>query len=197
MKVKTKFILMASLSSLLLLTTACSWDQSKQIHSSKGSAESNEASDSKEGIEDRQIIDVIMTIDKNEIALAKEVSKKGGNKKVELFAKYLIRQHERNLDHLIKLAKEVGLEPLSSPLSTTLAADGQEGLKKLSALNGKEFDKAFIDAMVKGHEAGLALIDSNLSKNATNPHLKTFIGHTRAMVDDHFHKALRLQKTVE
>ena len=64
MKNRSNIIALTSLSCLLFLTTSCSWDQSNHTHSSSTA----QASDSKEQVEDRQIIAAIMTIDKNEIA---------------------------------------------------------------------------------------------------------------------------------
>lgn len=148
----------------------------------------------KQKLEDRQVVEIMMDVDKGEIAASKEAFKKNMNKPVKLYALFLIEQHEANLERLTQLAKEIGLEPAESPQSISMASHGKEGLEKLSALDGGPFEKAFIDAMVKGHQGGLNLIDTKLSREVTNPQLKSFLVSFRAMVADHLQKALVLQK---
>lgn len=148
----------------------------------------------KQKLEDRQIVQIMMDVDKGEIATSKEALKKNMNKPVKLYALFLIQQHEGNLESLTQLAKEIGLEPTESPQSISMASHGKQDLEKLSALNGVEFEKAFIDAMVKGHQGGLNLIDTKLSKEVHNSQLKNFLINFRAMVADHLQKALVLQK---
>ncbi len=143
-----------------------------------------------------QILNIMMTIDKGEIAAAKEATKKKVTPAVDLYAKHLIEQHQRNLEELIQFAKQEKIEPKESEISNSMVASGKTDLKALSALQGKAFDKAFIDAMVTGHQEGLKLIDTKLFPEAKSPQLQMSLEQFRKMVAAHLEKGLTIQKTL-
>lgn len=183
---KPSFYAFVICSSLLLFVSSCS-DYSKSTHA--GSTQEQHLGDS-------QIIDIMMTVDKGEIAAAQEATKKKVSPSVESYAKYLIQQHQRNLEELAQLAKQLGLEPKESDISNSLVTGGKHDLKTLGALQDQAFDKAFIATMVKGHQEGLQLIDTKLFPQTKNPQLKVFVEQFRRMVADHLEKGLEIQKTL-
>ena len=163
-----------------------------------GYSEPSKSSESlqEQQLDDSQIIDIMMTVDKGEIAAAQEALTKKVSPSVDLYAKYLIKQHGKNLEELTQLAKQLGLEPKESTISNSMALSGKSGLKSLDELQGQAFDKAFIDAMVKGHQGGLELVDTKLLPQTKNPQLKVFVEQFRGMVSKHLEKALKVQKTL-
>jgi len=183
---KSKFSIFVIVSSLLLVVSSCS--NSSQ---SKPSAVVEE-----QQLGDNQILNIMMTVDRGEIAAAQEATKKAVSPIVSGYAKYLIEQHQSNLEHLSQLSEELKLEPKESAISNSLIADGKNGLKALGELQGKAFDKAFIDAMVKGHQGGLKLIDSKLVPETKNPELKASVAQFRQMVSTHLEKGLEIQKSL-
>ncbi len=142
---------------------------------------------------DNQIVKIMMTVDKGEIAAAQEAKGKKVSPSVEVYAKYLIQQHQRNLEELTELAKQLGLRPKESAISNSLATNGKHGLKALGKLQGRAFDKAYIDAMVKGHQEGLELIDTKVLPQTKNPQLKAFVEQFRDIVSEHLEKGLEIQ----
>lgn len=188
---------LVSLAGALLCTPIIAQAQNNPVHSVGSPFSSSESVAQKQQMEDQKIIEIIATIDKNEIAAANLVKQKQVSHTVRDYAKYLHRQHTKNLDKLAKLSKETGLQPMNSTLSTSLAQEGQQGFNQLSELDNKVFETAYINAMVQGHTAGLNLIDTNLSKNATNPTLQSFIKKTRTMVATHLKRAIRIQKKLQ
>ena len=174
------------LSILSLFVSSCS-EYSKSTHAD---------SMHEQQLSDNQIINIMMTVDKGEISAAEEATKKKVSPAVDLYAKYLIQQHQRNLEVLTQLAKQLGLEPKESAISNSLVKQGKHGLKKLDELKDKVFDKAFIDAMVKDHQDGLHLIDTKLLPQTKNPQLKEFVEQFRHMVSDHLEKGLQIQRTL-
>lgn len=147
----------------------------------------------KQMLDDGQIINIMMTVDKGEIAASQEALKKKSSSIVNNYANYLIQQHQSNLDQLMKLSNQSGIKPKESTISNSLVAQGKDGYQELGKLQGKEFDKAFIDAMVKGHQDGLKLIDTKLLQQAKNPQVKASLEQFRTMVADHLEKALKIQ----
>ena len=78
-----------------------------------------------------------------------------------------------------------------------LHSKGSAELVKLAAKSGDEYNKAYVDAMVAGHEQALKLIDNNLLKNAKNSDLKSFMTDTRAAVSHHLDEAKKLQEKMK
>ena len=146
---------------------------------------------------DNQIINIMMTVDKGEIAAAEEATKRQVSPAVDLYAKYLIQQHQKNLEKLTQLTQQLGIEPKESDLSNSMIANGHQGLKALDELQGKAFDKAFVDAMVKDHQEGLQLIDTKLIPQTQNPQLKVFVVQFRNMVFAHLEKGLEVQRSLK
>lgn len=169
---------------MLLFVTSCS-EHSKTSYAKP-----------EQQLEDSQIINIMMTVDKGEIAASQEALKKELNPAVDVYAKFLIQQHQNNLDMLKQFAKQNGLDPKDSAISNSLEADGKKDLKNISELQGKDFNKAFIDAMVKGHQDGLQLIDTKLIPQTRNPQLKAVVGQFRSMVADHLEKAQKIQRNL-
>jgi putative membrane protein len=182
---KPSFCAYVFLGSVLLFVSSCS------DHSKSNRVESVQ----EQQLGDGQIINIMMTVDKGEIAAAQEASKKKVSPPVDLYAKYLLQQHQKNLEELTQLTKQLGLEPKESVISISLVTNGKQDLKTLSELQDRAFDKAYIDAMIKEHQEGLQLIDTKLLTQTKNPQLKAFVEQFRKMVSDHIEKGLQVQST--
>jgi putative membrane protein len=183
-KMKPSFCALVFFSSSLLIVSSCS-DHSKPTHAVQ-----------EQQLGESQIINIMMTVDKGEIAAAQEATKKKVMPSVDLYAKYLIQQHQRNLEALTQLAKQLGIEPKESVISNSIAISGKHDLKTLGELQDKAFDKGFIDTMVKEHQEGLELIDTKLLPQTKNTQLKAFVEQFRNMVSDHLEKGLQIQRTL-
>ena len=143
---------------------------------------------------DGEILAFLMTVDKNEIAIAKLALKKHTTPAIKKYAQMLKQQHTQNLKQALKLSKKTGITPVDSATVISLQKDGAKGLATLSPLNGKEFDTAFIGAMVSGHTQVLNDINNNLLKNASNPALKQYVLATRPHIEYHLQQGKIIQK---
>jgi len=189
---KINALAMLSLSGAVLLTAGCTQDQA-ETSPLLSPFYATASMVSKQQVEDRKIVDIIMTVDKNEIAAANVAATKQINPRVKRYAAYLHQQHEQNLSQLVALAQNNDLQPLASTTSSALVNDGRQELKMLNGLTGSAFEKAYIKAMIDGHKAGLKLIDTTLLPQAKTPSLKSFLKTTREMVVHHLRSAIRLQ----
>lgn len=63
----------------------------------------------------------------------------------------------------------------------------------LVPLDGKEFEAAYLDAMIKGQVEALAMIDDKLMKTAKNDALKRHLTETRSHIAMHPEQAKRLK----
>lgn len=141
-----------------------------------------------------QILEIISVIDNNEINAANAVLAKTTNPDVKAFAQTMVADHSENLKAIQTLSQQVSIQPVSCNVSTKLQNAGQAELKKLSSLSNNQLNVDYINAMVKGHTAALALIDDKLLPQASNPAVKAFLTDTRVVVAHHLQLAQAVQK---
>ena len=138
----------------------------------------------------------IAAIDKNEIVVSVVASNEKVPSDTVDFAKMMIDQHGANLAQILQMAHSMHI-PLANGAADKLCAQGKKDLLALGALQGDEFNKAYVNAMVSGHEAALKLIDTELMKTATNETVKKFMTDTRAAVVEHLEHAKKLQASLK
>ncbi|HKP96692.1 MAG TPA: DUF4142 domain-containing protein [Fibrobacteria bacterium] len=141
-----------------------------------------------------EILGVVLAVDDNEIAAASKAEKKQLSADARSYANMLHKQHAENADQTRKLGKQLGLKPVGTPTADQLRAQGKAELKALSAMQGKDFEKAYIDAMVQGHTDALQLIDAQLIPSAQSEALQKHLAATRDHVAAHLEQGKRLQE---
>jgi len=142
---------------------------------------------------DPQIIAWILAVDSNEITAATAAEKKHLGKKASAFAKMLKTQHSADAAKAVKLAKRLNLTPMADDRVIALRAEGSDALAALSGQDGTDFEKAYIDAMVKGHSDVLEAIDSQMIPHAVNEGVKNHLTELRGHVAAHLEQGKRLQ----
>jgi len=80
-------------------------------------------------------------------------------------------------------------------LPTTLDAMHQATRDKLARLSGAEFDRAYMDAMVMGHQTVATKLMTEANSGA-DPQLKAFAAKTLPTVQSHLKMAESIQKEV-
>ncbi|MEO7427028.1 MAG: DUF4142 domain-containing protein [Fibrobacteria bacterium] len=142
---------------------------------------------------DPQILAWILAVDSNEITAATAAEKKHLGKKASAFAKMLRTQHSADAAKAGKLAKRLNLTPMADDRVIALRAEGSDALAALSGQDGTDFEKAYIDAMVKGHSGVLETIDSQMIPHAVNEGVKNHLTELRGHVAAHLEQGKRLQ----
>lgn len=136
----------------------------------------------------------VAAIDKNEILVSIIAKNKNVDSSVEELAQMMIDQHGDNLTHIFEMvANDIPSHTLMGGISEKLTSDGKKEMITLSSLQGKEFEKAYVNAMVKGHEAALKLIDDHLLKTAKTESVVKFLTDTKTAVETHLEHAKKLQ----
>ena len=140
---------------------------------------------------------MLTALNDHEIAAAEQARTKGVTGAVLEYADLLHEEHVQNLADTTEVATATGS---TSPAGTTdtapvveLRAKGQQELRTLDALAVEAYSKAYIDAMVKGHEEALALIDDKLLPAATDDAVREHFTATRAHIAMHLDEGKRLQ----
>ncbi len=114
-----------------------------------------------------------------EVALAKLALQKTTNPQINDFANMMVKDHSAANDALTAIAKNKSIT-----LPTAVSADDQKAMDDLSKKSGKDFDKAYVDAMIDGHKKALSLFE-DAAKNCKDADLKAFAANTAPTVQMH------------
>ncbi|RYE19146.1 MAG: DUF4142 domain-containing protein [Sphingobacteriaceae bacterium] len=107
-----------------------------------------------------------------EVQIAQLAQQKATSADVKQFAAKMITDHTKANDQLMALAKQKNIT-----LPAALGTDEQKVLDDLSKKSGKDFDKAYVKAMVEDHEKDVKLFADEAS-DAKDADLKSFAGTT-------------------
>lgn len=114
-----------------------------------------------------------------EVEIAKLAETKTANAQIKDFAAMMVTDHGKANDELMGIAKAKNIS-----LPASLDADHQKKYDDLSKLSGKDFDKAYVDAMVDGHKKTLTLMQDE-AKSGSDADLKAFAAKTAPTVQMH------------
>ena len=125
-----------------------------------------------------------------EVELGKMAMQQGSNAKVKSFGQQMVTDHTKAGDELKSIAKSKGMM-----LPTALDLPHQATRDKLAKLSGAEFDRAYMDAMVTGHQT----VAKNMMTEANggaDSELKAFAAKTLPTVQSHLKMAQDIRKEV-
>jgi putative membrane protein len=120
-----------------------------------------------------------------EVAASKMAEKSATSKDVKDFAKMLAADHTA-LDQKVKAAGGKDVTAPTTPADTS-ALEGK---------TGKDFDKAYVDAMVADHQKAIAMFE-NASKNASTDKAKKIASDTLPALRKHLDAAQKLQSSLQ
>lgn len=103
-----------------------------------------------------------------EVNAGNMAQQKATNPRVKSFAAMMVTDHTKAGDELAALAKAKNIT-----LPAAADADAQKKADELSKKTGKDFDKAYVDAMVEGHKNAVKLF-TDASNNCKDADLKAF-----------------------
>lgn len=141
----------------------------------------------KDALSDEQIAAITSLANNAEIEQAKLARARSKNDQVLQFAGMMIAHHgeaQRKQDAL-------SIGSADSTLSRTMVVEGSETLKQLKEKTGAEFDRAYMQAQVDGHQKVLKTIEDKLIPNAKREDLKAHLAELRPRVKQHLEQAER------
>jgi putative membrane protein len=142
---------------------------------------------------DAQIAEILTTANTIDVAAGKLAQSKGSDKEIKSFGQEMVTDHSASNTSATQLVQRLKIKPEPSATSKKLKSDGEQTMKRLEGLSGKEFDKAYIDNEVSFHETVLDAIDKVLTPNASNADLKTTLTSTRPVIAAHLARAKSIQ----
>ena len=126
-----------------------------------------------------------------EVNLGKIAAERSTNGAVQQFGQRMMRDHGKAGEDLQQIATRYGATLPSEPSSGQ-----QKEIDKLNRLSSAEFDKAYINLMVKDHKED-AKEFKKASEDVKNSDLKSFAAATFVIVQDHLKMAVDLEQDLK
>lgn len=126
-----------------------------------------------------------------EVQLGELAQQKATDQKVKDFGSMMVHDHSAVNEKVKALAAQRNVT-----LPTAISDESQKDIKECSAKTGKDFDKSFMTAMVKKHEATIDMFE-NAANDSKDSEVKTFINNTLPKVKEHLDSAKAIRKTLK
>jgi putative membrane protein len=145
---------------------------------------------------ERNVISHVHHVNNKEIELAK-LAQRQGTGEIKQYADMLIRDHQDSNKKVMAFAKKQGITQIPKKQMTDAERTEDEQMKKdmaeLRQLKGAEFDRMFLQMMVKSHEREIALTDPFVSQ-VDNTELDSMLENRKSTLQRHTERAKELMK---
>jgi putative membrane protein len=125
-----------------------------------------------------------------EVELGELAQQKAASPEVKRFAQRMVTDHTKANDELKQVASEKNIT-----LPQSLDAKDEATKKKLSALSGEQFDRAYMNDMVNDHTKDVSEFKQE-STSAKDPAIKNFAASTLPTLEDHLKEARQIAPKV-
>lgn len=159
---------------------------------------------------------LLVAVNEHEIAAAEQAREKQADGEVLEYADMMHSDHTANLEATRELAgtatdaaddaadpaTDTGMGEATDPATESpkladLRASGEATLERLSALDGDEYEQAYIDAMVQDHQKALDMLDNQLIPAAQDQAVREHLTTTREKIAAHLEQAQTLQSQLQ
>ena len=142
---------------------------------------------------DRDFIEDQLEDGDREVRLGRLAEDRAASADVRAFGRMMVEEHTMAGTDLKRLAGEHNLT-----LENDDDADDTSGLfDRLSGLEGAEFDRAYMDAMVNDHEEAVNEIEEKATDNDDHADVRAWASKTLPKVRQHLERARELREALE
>lgn len=138
------------------------------------------------------ILQDFITVNEAEISVAKVAKMRAHCHAIKHFAHMMIEDHSNNLKRLHHVSHETGIAPVMNPEADKIREKGQHEVAKLKAVSSKDFDRTFVDDVIRCHQHALHRLDKAIME-ATDPKVVAYLKETHKAVSMHLQKAEELR----
>jgi putative membrane protein len=124
-----------------------------------------------------------------EVALGKLAQQKSNSADVKQFGQRMVTDHTKMNEEMTGIAQNLGVTPPSGTATADKAIEA-----RLKSKSGDDFDKAYIEDMVKDHCKDLAEFKKEAA-SATDPQMKKAAAHGTTVISEHLRMAEDLAKS--
>jgi len=161
----------------------------KEVAEDENEAKFDDVNDDKE--KDSDYLVAAAEVDMKEIELGKLAQTKSTNADVKALAKMMVEAHTKSLTDLKAAAAK---KNISLPESFT--EKGQDAYKDLNDKSGHDFDKAYADKMVEGHEKTIEKMEK-ASEKATDADIRMWAANMLPELRKHLEHAKMTKEKVD
>lgn len=161
----------------------------KEVAEDENEAKFDDVNDDKE--KDSDYLVAAAEVDMKEIELGKLAQQKSTNPDVKALAKMMVDAHTKALADLKAAATT---KNISIPESFT--EKGQDAYKDLNDKTGHDFDKAYADKMVEGHEKMIEKMEK-ASEKATDPDIRMWAANMLPELRKHLEHSKMTKEKVD
>ncbi len=126
-----------------------------------------------------------------EVELGKLAQTHASSEKVKEFGQRMVTDHSKANDELSKIATSKGVM-----VPDGLSVKDQATMSRLSALNGKEFDTAYMQDMLKDHREDISEFNKEAS-SGHDPDVKAFAAKTLPTLREHLQLAEQTNASIK
>jgi putative membrane protein len=139
---------------------------------------------------ERDFIEDQLAAGNAEVDLGRLAQDRAGSPDVREFANMMVQDHQRAGDQLKAIANKQNVRAEAE------AHDDHRDLQeRLSKLSGAEFDREYMDAMVKDHEKAIDAVEAKAEKS-DNADVKQWAAATLPSLKQHLDKANQIQSNL-
>ena len=162
-----------------------------QAHAQEKSARRDAGKDSGQvAKQDRQALTRMAQSDMAEIAAGKVAAQKASSPEVKKFGQHMVDEHSKMLEEGSKLAQAKGMKPPAGP-----DKKHQDALQKLQKASGGDFDRQYMQQMVKDHQEVLKVAEKT-AKGAKDAELKAHAEKGVPHIKEHLAEARKISQTL-
>jgi putative membrane protein len=133
---------------------------------------------------DRQFMQEAAAAGRAEVEIAELAAKRASDPQVQEFARHMADDHQASNKELMQLAKRQGVS-----LPTAMASRHKRLLDRLAKLEGAEFDRQYMDAILNDHREVVARFEHE-AQAGRDPDVKAFAERTLPMLRHHLELAV-------
>jgi putative membrane protein len=126
-----------------------------------------------------------------EVELGKLASQKASSQEVKDFGQRMVTDHSKTNEELKQIASSKGVT-----LPDNLSSKDKMLKERLAKLNGSNFDRAYMENMVKDHKKDVADFNRE-SSSGRDREVKQFAGNTLPTLQEHLKKAESIAPTAK
>lgn len=184
-----KIFIQAVIASSLMLSACSSMNEKKIIKPKEVTLSATPKNDA-------EIANSMLTVNTEEMNLAKIGREKAVNRFIKNYADRMFQEHARNNLWVQNFADKKNMRPQETQSSERMVYVTEDRADELTKLNGSEFDKAFINELVSIHAKVLDKIEQNLIPNAGDSELKAMLEQSRLKIRGHLNEARELRDSI-
>lgn len=138
----------------------------------------------------------LLAIHEHEVLAAEQAAAKDVSPRVKEFARTLHEDHGRGAVETMQLGKRAGVPTVQTEAVERMVRRGTAELADLVLLDGPAYERAFLDAMVRGHQEAISLLDDRIS-NVEDAEVRDHLAAARGVIRRHLDEARRLLGNAE